>query len=123
MHDADMHSWRQWWQRSRRGGYAYAEGAALHGRAPEFHGVRGLLRCLAWATALPAVLVLAWLVSPWALLLLVAWPAQVGRRIALGDAPEIALFNALGKPPEAHGAMTYLLHRAMGSKPSLIEYK
>ncbi|WP_343504800.1 hypothetical protein [Alloyangia pacifica] len=102
---------------------AYAEAAALHGRAPKFHGMRGLLRSLAWATTLPVALGLAWLMTPWAVLLLLVWPAQVGRRIALGDDPEVALFNALGKLPEAHGALTYLLRRAMRSKPRLIEYK
>ncbi|MBE9639171.1 glycosyltransferase family 2 protein [Salipiger mangrovisoli] len=123
LHDADIRSLRQWWQRGRRGGYAYAEGAALHGRAPEFHGIRGLLRSLAWTTTLPVALGLAWLETPWAMLLLLAWPAQVGRRIFLGDDPEVALFNALAKIPEAHGALTYLLRRVMRRKPCLIEYK
>ncbi|MEO0831634.1 MAG: glycosyltransferase family A protein, partial [Pseudomonadota bacterium] len=35
LHDAAMTRFGQWWQRSRRAGHTYAEGAAIHGAGPE----------------------------------------------------------------------------------------
>lgn len=47
-HDAAMTSFTQWWKRSVRAGYAYAEGAHLHGAPPERHCVRELTRAVSW---------------------------------------------------------------------------
>ena len=35
LHDATMTRFGQWWRRTLRGGYAFAEGASLHGAAPD----------------------------------------------------------------------------------------
>src|SRR5262249_51914251 len=40
VHDMAMTQFSQWWRRSVRTGYAYAEGSAIHGRSPERHFVR-----------------------------------------------------------------------------------
>src|SRR5207253_7864376 len=40
VHDIDIGSFGQWWRRMVRAGYAYAEGAALHGSSPQRHWVR-----------------------------------------------------------------------------------
>lgn len=37
LHDAAMTRVGQWWKRTRRGGHAFAEGAAMHGAPPERH--------------------------------------------------------------------------------------
>ncbi len=79
-HDAAMTRFGQWWKRARRAGHAAAEGMALHGAPPERHGVAETRRALAWGAALPLLaLAGALLVSPWALLLLLAYPLQVLR--------------------------------------------
>src|SRR5262249_34164919 len=39
-HDAAITHFSQWWRRSMRAGYAFAQGAALHGATPERHFVR-----------------------------------------------------------------------------------
>ena len=51
LHDAAMTHFGQWWHRAIRGGYAYAQGAYLHGAPPERHYV--------WETRR------AWLLGVW----------------------------------------------------------
>ncbi len=128
LHDAAMTRFGQWWTRARRAGYAFAEGAAMHGGAPERHGVRPTLRALVWAVGLPLATLLLATATPWAWLLLLAYPAQVVR-LATSDgattraAWERAVFTMLGKVPEAFGALEYLLRRITRRRASLIEYK
>jgi GT2 family glycosyltransferase len=125
-HDADMHRFAQWWRRSQRAGHAFAEGAALHGAPPERHWVVETRRALVWGAALPAIVVLGALVSPWMLAVLLAYPAQM-LRLGLKDAMpgrwERAVFTVLGKFPEARGVLGYYLARLSGRKRGLIEYK
>ena len=121
-HDARIMRFSQWWQRSRRAGYAFAEGAALHGKPPERHWVRETRRALVWGLGLPLAVLMLGLLNPlgWALLLL--YPVQVLRLIShMG--PEAAFFTTLGKFPEAQGAIEYLWHRGRSGKRGLIEYK
>jgi GT2 family glycosyltransferase len=122
-HDAAMTRFGQWWQRTRRGGYAFAEGVALHGVPPEQHCVPELRRVVLWGMILPLVTVLGALVTPWALLLLMAWPTQVVRLRLRGMPWYRALFLTLTKLPEAQGALTYWWRRATGKSTRLIEYK
>jgi len=123
LHDAAMTRFAQWWKRARRAGHAYAEGAALHGAPPERHGVAQRRRALIWGLALPlAALAGALIVSPLALLLLLAWPAQVAR-LARRMPLEQALFLVLAKIPEALGVAEYHLRRLAGRPAGLIEYK
>lgn len=128
LHDAAMTRFDQWWQRARRGGYSYAEGMALHGRAPERHGISGTARALGWGIGLPlATLALAGL-TPWAWLLLLAYPVQVCR-LALRHglrrpgAWEQAVFLTLIKLPESLGVLEYALRRLRRRPALLIEYK
>ena len=123
LHDAAMTRFSQWWKRMRRGGHAAAEGMALHGRPPERHGVATVRRALAWGAGLPLVaLAGALTLSPWALLLLLAYPAQV-LRLARRFGPEQALFLTLGKLPEALGVLEYAARRLARRPAGLIEYK
>lgn len=128
LHDADMHRFGQWWTRARRAGHAWAEGAAMHGAAPERHSVPGLIRALAWGLALPvAILVAALLIHPAALLLALIYPLQIlrlARRSDFGrDAWETAIFMTIGKFPETQGALGYALGRLRRRPARLIEYK
>ena len=65
LHDAAMTRFSQWWKRARRGGFAAASGAALHGRGPDRHGVAQISRALLWGLALPVAVLLGALISPW----------------------------------------------------------
>ena len=123
LHDAAMTRFGQWWQRTRRGGYAFAEGVAMHGAAPERHCVAPLRRIIVWGLLLPAMTLLGALITPWALLLLLAWPAQVVRLRLRGMDWVGAFFMTLTKLPEAQGALTYWWRRMTRARAQLIEYK
>ena len=122
-----MTRFSQWWTRTRRGGYAFALGASLHGAPPERHWVRETRRALIWGAVLPLVLFLATaLITPWALLGLVLYPLQIVR-IGLKSGPPLdwpqALFMVLGKFAEALGVLQCWLDLTTGRRKALIEYK
>jgi GT2 family glycosyltransferase len=54
-HDSRMTSFGQWWKRSIRNGYAYAEGTWLHGSSPQRHWVQESRRIWLWGLFLPLV--------------------------------------------------------------------
>lgn len=123
-HDAAITRFGQWWRRARRAGHAYAEGAALHGAAPERHNVAQTRRALIWGLGLPLAAGLgALLVHPGALLLLLAWPLQMARLWRRHRDAAYAAFLVLGKLPEALGVLEYRLGRLTGRGGRLIEYK
>lgn len=129
MHDADMHRFGQWWRRSVRTGYAYAEGAAMNGAPPERHWVRETASALLWGALLPLAALLALASQP---LLVAAIGALYGLqfvRMALRSpldrrtAALRAAFLLVGKFAEASGAIRYALTRLRGLQGRLIEYK
>ena len=128
LHDAAMTRFGQFWQRARRAGHAWAEGAAMHGAAPERHSLPGLLRALVWGLALPLAALAGWaLAGPWALLLLALYPLQVlrlARRFG-GDrfAWQRAGLLTISKFAEVQGVLGYLLRRLRQGPPRTIDYK
>lgn len=127
LHDAAMTRFRQWWQRSRRAGHAFAEGAALHGGPPERHFLQETVRAIFWGACLPVMVGAAMLAWPPAAMLLVVWPLQVVRLALRSGARrkdwERAVFLVLGKFAEAQGVIEYWLRRLAGKDRGLIEYK
>ncbi len=127
LHDAAMTRFSQWWRRTRRAGHAFAEGAALHGAPPERHWVAETRRALLWGAALPLAALAGTALTPWAALLLAAYPmqaARIARRAGGGRAAwEWAAFLTLGKIPEALGVAEYRWRRIVGRPAGLIEYK
>jgi len=122
-HDAAITRLGQWWTRCSRAGHAFAEGAAMHGAAPEHHCVAETRRALIWGALLPVVIFLGVFVTPWALLLGLAWPVKMLRLIRSGFDPARAFFLTLGNLPEAQGALGYYWGRLRGARSELIEYK
>jgi GT2 family glycosyltransferase len=129
LHDAAMLRFGQWWKRMQRSGHAFAEGAALHGAPPERHWVRETGRALLWGAVLPAGILLAIvLISPWSLLALALYPAQMLRLTLRGKRDPasnrlLAVFQTIGRFPEAHGVLTYYWRRSTRGRVALIEYK
>lgn len=122
LHDAAMTRFSQWWNRSRRAGHAYAEGAALHGAPPVLHWVRETRRALIWGAGVPIVAIgLGW-VHPLGVLILLAWPLQL-LRLTPRFGLEAAFFTLLGKLPEAQGVLGYFWGRITRKRATLIEYK
>lgn len=129
LHDADMLRFGQWWSRSKRAGYAFAEGAALHGAPPEQHWVRESRSAWLWGACVPLLVAVAVAVAgPWALAGLLVYPLQVLRiywrtRHTVSRAGWYATYLVLGKVPEAMGQVKFLLNRMRGKRATLIEYK
>ena len=129
LHDAAIIRISQFWKRSKRAGYAFAQGAALHGAPPERHWVRETRRAVLWGAVLPAAAILgAILVHPALIALILLWPLQVLRlcwawrgegRIGW----EAALMWVPAKLAEAQGAIGYWYGRLLGRQRGLIEYK
>lgn len=128
-HDAAMTRFAQWWKRAKRGGYACAEGAYLHGKLPEQHKVTESRRIWIWGLAIPVVSVGSiYLLGGWGLGLLLVYPLQVVRLALKGVRSGRenwlrAFFLVLGKFPEVMGQSKFLLDRLTGKASHLIEYK
>lgn len=132
LHDAAMLRFGQWWKRSIRGGWAIAEGSAMHGAPPERYKVRENFSGWLWGAIMPmASLGLAWPTAGFSLLLLMAYPALTWRiyqyRISQGDLPQharlYAFFCVLSKLPQVIGQLRYWITRWSGKQGTLIEYK
>ncbi len=122
-HDAAMTKVSQWWQRNRRAGHAYTETAALHGHGAERFRVSETRRIALWGLILPLGALLGAVITPWALALFLAYPAQILRLVARGFPRDRAFFLVLGRFAEAQGFLDYWLARMRGRKRGLIEYK
>jgi GT2 family glycosyltransferase len=129
LHDAAITRFGQWWKRSQRCGYAYAEGVHLHGESPERHRVNESRRVWVWGFWIPVVTA-SLLVSfgAWGMVVLFVYPVQYIRLVVRGmnsrkNNWSRALFLILGKFPEAMGQLSFLYNRLMGKTAHLIEYK
>ena len=129
LHDAAILRIGQWWKRAKRCGYAYAEGAHLHGAPPERHYVKATSSVWVWGLGIPAAAVsMSIYLGVWGLSILLVYPAQI-IRLALKSKRSIqenwwgALFLVLGKFPEVVGQLTYMINRFSRRTARLIEYK
>jgi len=128
LHDANMTRFSQWWIRSIRGGYAYAEGVYLHGKKQERHRVRDSLRILLWGIILPLTIISSALINPWWLILILIYPIQIIRLAFQGKRSShenwiYAIFMVLGKFPEGIGQIKFIYNTILGKHSNLIEYK
>jgi glycosyltransferase involved in cell wall biosynthesis len=128
-HDAAMLHFQQWWLRQMRSGYAFAQGAALHGRRPERHWVWESCRALLWGVGFPCLIIGALIIFGWwGLLLLLVYPIQIMRRVTRMPGPwplrlQFAFFEQLSRFPEALGQLRFARDWLFGRQGQLIEYK
>ena len=113
-----------------RGGYGFAQGAALHGDPPERHAVRETRRVWFWGLGIPlATVCLVPLMGWWAMIALSAYPIQVVRLRAHGDRASArenwlrAAGLVVSKFPEMFGQVKFQLDRLRQAQSRLIEYK
>lgn len=129
LHDAAMTRFAQWWRRQFRAGYAFAEGAKLHGAPPERHWVTETRRALLWGLVLPLGCAVAsifappWGIAPWLIYPLQMIRLYLRRGRSSHERALLAVFMVLARFPEAQGVLSFALHQAMRQKPRLIEYK
>jgi GT2 family glycosyltransferase len=131
VHDAEMHSFGQWWKRAVRGGHALAQRYALNGRSKLQDCRREYFSTLFWGLAVPLVVVaLAWPTRGLSLLLLGGY-VLLGYRVyryyrrsgfPRSDAVLAARFMLYTKFANLLGIVRYRMNRAHGSF-QIIEYK
>jgi GT2 family glycosyltransferase len=132
LHDAAITRFAQWWTRTKRSGYAFAQVSALHGSQPERFWVKDTRRALFWGAVVPALVpVLALPTLGLSSLLLSAYPVRAvriaraakQRGLAGSDARSWAMHCVGASFPQAVGILSYHVERLRGKDPTIIEYK
>jgi GT2 family glycosyltransferase len=133
IHDANMHTFGQWWKRSRRGGHAYAEGSWMHGLSPQRHWLKETMRNWIWGLLLPVIaLTLTLPTQGLSLLLLLLYPLTFLKtfyrtyrsgELNFKDSAVHAFFCVLIKFPMMLGQLQFLGSKIRGKKTRLVEYK
>ena len=129
VHDAAMTRFGQWWQRAVRTGYAFAQGAHLHGALPERHFVWESRRAWLWGIWLPVACLGAVIAfGPWGWVTWLIYPLQILRLTVRNPGPLrqrmlLALFHVVARFPEGIGQMKFLRDRLFGLQTAIIEYK
>ena len=130
LHDANMMHFSQWWRRTLRTGFGYAQAASMTDQAGQSRGQRESRSAWLWAGVLPLLIVTIWcLGGNWALLGFLIYPVQVlrlsvrGRGDSAGNKILRAFFLVLGKFPELCGQFKFQFERVSGRQSRLIEHK
>jgi len=125
LHDADMTRFPQWWTRSVRAGFTFAEGAHRLGRDCG----RERNRALIWGLVIPVILIFGSVLSgPTVLIAFLVYPLQISR-LALRENHGYRInltyagFEILGRFPEMIGVLKYYFNLITGKTTEIIEYK
>ena len=125
IHDANMTSFFQWWKRSVRTGYTYAEGFHTLGLNYRWE----LNRVFFWGLGLPLIIALtSWAWDMSAAFLVMMYPLQILRlstkeRFGMSRNLIYGYFETIVKFPEIQGVLKYYFNRFFGKNSKLIEYK
>jgi GT2 family glycosyltransferase len=128
LHDAAMSKFSQWWVRSIRSGYGFAEVSRLHKASPFRIWRRAVPSALFWGVLLPALIAVASLVHPLFLCTALIYPIQVisiavRRRAEASSRWAYALLMVVGKFAQAKGIAKFYWLLSRGRTARLIEYK
>jgi GT2 family glycosyltransferase len=132
LHDMAMTRFGQWWRRTVRSGYGYADGRYLHGRSPQRLYVREVRSIVLWAMVLPLlVLGFAWSTRGASLALLAGYPVLCWRVWSYGrkrvwtpaSARLYAFWTVLAKFPMAVGLLVFWFRLIARRPKRIIEYK
>ena len=124
-HDAAMLRFAQWWKRTVRTGYGFAEVASLYGAPPERYFVWESWRAWIWGVLVPLVcLALTLILWPWGVLGWLIYPFQFVRQAirihgSLKDRFRGAFFDVLQRFPEALGQIKFLRNKVLGQHARL----
>jgi len=131
-HDAQMKNFSQYWKRFQRAGYAYAEGAWLHGKSLERHWVRESRSIWMWGFLIPTLSLSLMLYSHgFSLLLLSLYPLFTYKIYKYGrhrgfkkrDSGLYAVSCVVGKFPNFQGQIMFYWSQLIGETRKIIEYK
>ena len=129
LHDAAMMHFGQWWRRCFRAGYAFAQGAHLHGASPERHFVWESRRAWILGLLLPLVCIVTGVFfHPFGWIVFLLYPLQFLHKTIhnsgpLRDRTRLALFQLLATFPESLGQTIFFRDRLLRRRPQLIEHK
>ena len=143
LHDAAMTHWSQWFKRCLRSGWAYAEGATMHGYGPERYKMRERRSTWIWGFCIPALLISGaiavhilsesiYLTLIPLIALIIIYSGMISRIAAYrmnkfnDDIFRSALYatmTMLGKLPQWIGDLSFIARYQLGHKATLIEYK
>ena len=125
-HDAKILSFGQWWRRTQRGGFGYAQVWSATKALPQRLYTRQLRSALIWAVLLPILIIAAAIAAATPVILLlfpivygIQWWRIAARSQGLGKWNKAALI-LLAKIPEAIGATRFFV---TGASRGLPEYK
>ncbi|MGJ0490499.1 glycosyltransferase [Methylobacter sp.] len=130
LHDAAMTRFWQWWKRSQRAGYAFAEGAYLYGISPEKYRLKETASIFIWGGVIPILLLILSYINQWFLLGWLVYFLQVikvaikkhkliSKRLSL----LYASFVILAKFPQFNGILDFILSKKINKAHGIIEYK
>lgn len=131
-HDANITRIAQWYKRSMRAGYGYANIYEIHGNGPDRFFRRELTRALLWGGITPLAFIVALISFPAVAALIALGYVLLIVRVAIrryrsGDSPKLALVYAglayTGKVAELIGVFRYWKNRFLSRDHTLIEYK
>ena len=129
IHDAAIYHFGQWWKRMERVGYGYAMFMRIDSVSSDPRWIHRCRQSWIWAFGVPGAILALSLVFGWqAFWLLAVYPAQIVR-LAVREKRSTrakwsrAMALVLGKFPEMHGQLKFLLDRYRGVRTALIEYK
>lgn len=132
LHDARMLKFKQWWQRSKRAGFAYGEGSFLHGNSEEKYWLKETYSIIFWGGLFPAVLItLGCTIDPGFFLGFLAYPLQIIKvswfhplsKSSWKISTIYAFFVIIAKFPQFTGVISYHAARLLKHKTQIIEYK
>jgi glycosyltransferase involved in cell wall biosynthesis len=129
LHDAAMTHIGQWWRRTIRTGYGFAQGTHLHGAPPERLWVWESRRAWLWGILMPfACLTAGAAFSPWGWAAFLIYPLQILRQMVRNPGPlrqraQLALFQLLARFPEVWGQIKFMRDNQLDRHADLIEYK
>ncbi|MBY6190740.1 glycosyltransferase [Microbulbifer agarilyticus] len=131
-HDAAMTSFRQFWLRNKRAGFAYAARSALHATKQNPYCVREVASICFWACVFPILIISIYPFSaPIALFLILVYPAmafrifirKLQRRNSFRRSLVYGVLTQIGKIPQFFGVTKFAMGQFSGRKTAIIEYK
>lgn len=128
-HDANMMHFRQWWVRTVRAGYGFAQAAFMDRSNLERRGARESRSAWFWGGCIPFATLCLALYGGWpALLVLLVYPLQMVRLALRGKRSWYqnwvrAYFLVMGKFPEVVGQVKFKYQQISGQQSGLIEHK